>query len=68
MTARKLRPLDEADLHDIPASTPKTRHCLRCQTEFASAWAGERVCPRCKGTSGWRTGVALQGARTTNGR
>lgn len=34
----------------------KTRKCLLCQTPFQSAWAGERVCRRCKSTSTWRSG------------
>lgn len=34
----------------------KTRKCLLCQTPFPSAWAGERVCRRCKSTSTWRSG------------
>jgi hypothetical protein len=25
---------------------------------FDSAWAGERVCPRCKGTTTWRNGAS----------
>lgn len=48
---------------DLPAEqpvmlAPKLRNCLMCRTEFVSAWAGERICPRCKGTSTWRQGVA----------
>jgi hypothetical protein len=34
------------------------RTCLRCKTTFDSAWAGERICARCKGTSAWRIGVS----------
>jgi DnaJ-class molecular chaperone len=36
---------------------PKLRPCLRCQGHFHSEWAGERICPRCKGTSAWRSGI-----------
>jgi len=36
---------------------PKLRSCLRCQGHFQSEWAGERICPRCKGTSAWRSGI-----------
>jgi hypothetical protein len=36
---------------------PKLRSCLRCQGHFHSEWAGERICPRCKGTSAWRSGI-----------
>ena len=35
---------------------PKTRSCLICKSPFPSAWAGERVCRRCKSTSTWRSG------------
>ena len=31
--------------------------CLICRSEFPSAWAGERVCRRCKTTSIWRNGA-----------
>jgi uncharacterized Zn finger protein (UPF0148 family) len=41
-----------------PAEQAKARHCLRCRAPFVSAWAGERVCPKCKSTSVWRDGVA----------
>lgn len=34
----------------------KDRMCLSCCIMFDSAWSGERVCPRCKGTSAWRSG------------
>ena len=34
---------------------PKTRNCLLCKSPFPSAWAGERVCRRCKSTSTWRS-------------
>jgi len=34
------------------------RTCLGCKTTFDSAWAGERICARCKGTSAWRIGVS----------
>lgn len=41
------------DLHR--AGEEKTRKCLICKTPFPSAWAGERVCRRCKATSTWRS-------------
>lgn len=37
---------------------PKPRLCLHCGKKFESAWAGERVCKRCKGTADWR-GAAM---------
>jgi len=36
---------------------PKTRKCLICKSPFPSAWAGERICRRCKSTSAWRSGA-----------
>jgi hypothetical protein len=36
---------------------PKIRKCLICKSPFQSAWAGERICRRCKSTSGWRSGA-----------
>lgn len=33
------------------------RNCLSCRTRFDSAWAGERICQRCKGTTAWRNGA-----------
>jgi hypothetical protein len=35
----------------------KIRNCLVCHSAFLSAWAGERICKRCKGTSAWRNGT-----------
>ena len=47
--------------HKKPASDRaiehKTRQCLVCRSPFPSAWAGERICPRCKSTPAWRSGV-----------
>jgi len=34
------------------------RTCLSCKARFDSAWAGERICQRCKGTTAWRNGAA----------
>jgi hypothetical protein len=33
------------------------RKCLVCRSSFLSAWAGERVCRRCKDTAAWRSGA-----------
>jgi hypothetical protein len=41
-----------------PPARPKSRLCLKCRAPFASGWAGERVCAKCKSTSVWRDGVA----------
>jgi len=34
----------------------KIRKCLMCGTPFPSAWAGERICRRCKSSARWRSG------------
>jgi len=41
-----------------PTDRVKDRHCLKCQAPFVSAWAGERVCPKCKSSGAWRDGIA----------
>ena len=33
------------------------RKCLICRSFFESAWAGERICRRCKDTAAWRSGA-----------
>ena len=35
----------------------KIRKCLICRSPFPSAWAGERICRRCKDTAAWRSGA-----------
>lgn len=47
-------------------SRPKARRCLRCETRFDSAWSGERICPRCKGSSAWRNGDPLPSRAATD--
>lgn len=49
------------------AIPPKTRQCLRCQASFKSAWSGERICSRCKGSNAWRQGTPIR-THPTNGR
>ena len=43
----------------VPKSTTeqKIRKCLICRSPFPSAWAGERICRRCKSSAAWRSGV-----------
>ncbi|MDA0703860.1 MAG: hypothetical protein O3A96_11590 [Proteobacteria bacterium] len=57
----------EASSADPPADAPKKRECLRCNTKFTSDWAGERICPRCKGSSAWKNGSPLRSG-PSNGR
>lgn len=44
--------IDPADRH-----TARVRQCLKCKSDFRSQWAGERICSRCKGSKGWRSGL-----------
>ena len=48
----KLKPEPERE-HD-----PKVRNCLSCLHPFTSEWVGERICPKCKHSSSWRSGYA----------
>ena len=34
----------------------KVRRCLCCGEDFDSAWAGERVCKKCRSSARWRQG------------
>ena len=34
----------------------KARTCLMCSENFESAWAGERICGKCKALAVWRNG------------
>lgn len=43
-----------------PAGASKRRSCLGCGIAFESAWAGERVCTRCKRSSAWRKGEPIR--------
>lgn len=39
------------------ATATKTRVCLMCNRPFESAWAGERICRKCKSTDTYRSGA-----------
>ena len=46
---------------DQPAlEVRKVRKCLACSVAFSSEWAGERICPRCKGSAAWQNGTPLK--------
>jgi uncharacterized paraquat-inducible protein A len=47
---------------ELPQPRRKQRDCLCCAKTFDSAWAGERICPRCKGSATWREDLAKNGA------
>jgi hypothetical protein len=47
----------EADVADVVDEVRvKKRPCLVCREQFESAWAGERICRKCKSTAAWRSG------------
>jgi hypothetical protein len=46
----------DMEMEAVELHQRKERMCLSCGSMFDSAWRGERVCPRCKGSSAWRTG------------
>jgi hypothetical protein len=47
----------EADVADVVDEIrAKKRPCLVCREQFESAWAGERICRKCKSTAAWRSG------------
>jgi hypothetical protein len=45
----------EAEREARRSAEQKIRKCLICRDPFPSAWAGERVCRKCKSTSTWRS-------------
>jgi hypothetical protein len=45
----------EAEREARRSAEQKVRKCLICRDSFPSAWAGERVCRKCKSTSTWRS-------------
>lgn len=39
-----------------PGDTAKMRACLRCETQFYSSWAGDRICGSCRRSDDWQSG------------
>lgn len=60
--------LEDGATEQEALAPPKLRQCLRCRTEFKSAWSGERICTRCKGSHAWRQGTPIRSYPTSNGR
>lgn len=60
--------LENTEETETTVDAPKTRQCLRCQSEFESAWAGERICSRCKGSNAWRSSVPLTSTSPSGSR
>lgn len=60
-------PLEPAELDGrTPQDETKVRLCLRCATAFHSSWSGERICPHCKRSNGWRSGEAWRARAPVN--
>jgi hypothetical protein len=58
--------MSDVPANDMPRTrptwdVPKPRPCLRCGTSFHSEWSGERICPRCKTSTAWKTGLGAVG-------
>ena len=47
---------DDTGQQDAANHEAKTRLCLSCSEDFPSAWAGERVCKKCRSSTKWRQG------------
>jgi hypothetical protein len=58
------RRLVEAGFEIPGAFIRHQRTCLSCNAMFDSAWAGERICQRCKGTTAWRNGASTSMTRS----
>jgi len=59
---------DAIQKHPVPSRAPRDvpdqRACLRCKAVFQSEGFGERICPRCKGSVLWRSGLPARGDGT----
>lgn len=47
---------EDTGRHGLNNHQEKIRRCLSCSDDFASAWAGERICKKCRSSSKWRQG------------
>jgi hypothetical protein len=55
-------PMSGVPRHDpepIQIRVAKLRRCLMCGHDFESAWAGERICPNCRGSHAFESGTGL---------
>ncbi len=55
-TERSASANDDDEASTLETNREKLRRCLVCSEDFPSAWAGERVCKRCRSSSQWRQG------------
>lgn len=49
----------DTETDEPQGDTARIRRCLKCQNEFPSEWAGERICARCKSKNAWRNSSPL---------
>lgn len=56
MDGSKVVASESAEAEYNPMHKEKTRRCLVCSEDFLSAWAGERVCKKCRSSTAWRQG------------
>ena len=49
------RPEPDHNQHHVA----RKRRCLKCGVTFPSEWAGERICPECKGNRAYRAALRL---------
>jgi len=47
---------EETGSYGVTTHQEKVRRCLCCGEDFNSAWAGERVCKKCRSSARWRQG------------
>jgi len=47
---------ENSEFGTSPIHQEKERRCLVCSEDFLSAWAGERVCKKCRSSTAWRQG------------
>ena len=47
---------ENSETGHTPLHKEKTRRCLVCDSNFLSAWSGERVCKKCRSSTAWRQG------------
>lgn len=47
---------EDAGSYGAASHEEKIRRCLCCGEDFNSAWAGERVCKKCRSSARWRQG------------
>lgn len=57
-------PQEQGPPTKAPGDVAAKRVCLRCRTVFSSEGFGERICPRCKSSTFWKTALPLRETRS----